>query len=646
MAYLVSDSDQPYTNTDTPGYMPVYTELTSVHGDSQNSTWQNGQVNVCALDAFEINDGNDNTGSSDISMQSSVYTSDHRTVTSTYTVSYVNELDKVKDRPKDILIEEIRRITGDNVPDLEMLRSALFVKACNRDDFPCKEGQLRRRLEARSLSAASAQTKLSRDCYVLLRACDGEFTEELSEVVHKKPKKVESISGTPKPNREGDDMIGLKSLKETIVILQRDMHELKTNQNVRMETLTGKLNDILKEKENAQNRAQKFKSEIKELKTKVLTLEKMYNENQVSLVNLEKSNKNLQQETNEQKDVINGLKKTSENMEKNIGDNAKTVQILERKCKKTNDTLEKKLNQVKSDVAKVTEMSTDYVNLASRYDNEQLNGVASLKNTVKLTSDSIKSYESDIIKLQESVKSCSTCVVALKRQHDDLKKTMKKMQVSSIPKSQVTHVVPARLTEHATDTSEDGSRVQIQPTVSTTNRFAALDTNNTDESETSGYTTRADNSNPASIPQRPPTSTKPKEPSPDNDSSKPSYSDVVSTIGVHFPSSVCSTSTKSMADKFTGYKRPSKNKVSRFYIHGINKATSSENAMRDYLHHAGVRFTFLRYFDNNWKRTAAAQLNVISDDEHVVSHVSFWPDGIMVRPWLPREAFWNEHRHG
>lgn len=77
-------------------------------------------------------------------MQSSVYTSDHQIVTSTYTGSYVNEHDEEKDRPKDILNKEIRKLAGDNVPDLEMLISALLLKTCSRDEFPCKAGQLRR----------------------------------------------------------------------------------------------------------------------------------------------------------------------------------------------------------------------------------------------------------------------------------------------------------------------------------------------------------------------------------------------------------------------------------------------------------------------------------------------------------------------
>jgi len=49
-------------------------------------------------------------------------------------------------------------------------------------------------------------------------------------------------------------------------------------------------------------------------------------------------------------------------------------------------------------------------------------------------------------------------------------------------------------------------------------------------------------------------------------------------------------------------------KISRFYIYGINKKVSSEADMRDYLQRENVRVTFLTYFE---KKTGSVppQLN-------------------------------------
>lgn len=68
--------------------------------------------------------------------------------------------------------------------------------------------------------------------------------------------------------------------------------------------------------------------------------------------------------------------------------------------------------------------------------------------------------------------------------------------------------------------------------------------------------------------------------------------------------------------------------------------------MRDYLKRANVHITFLRYFENERKRTASAQMNVDADDEHIIKDTFFWPEGIMMRPWVSREVFYSEHRRG
>ncbi|VDI12536.1 Hypothetical predicted protein [Mytilus galloprovincialis] len=104
-------------------------------------------------------------------------------------------------------------------------------------------------------------------------------------------------------------------------------------------------------------------------------------------------------------------------------------------------------------------------------------------------------------------------------------------------------------------------------------------------------------------------------------------------IPVHFPSSVCST--------FKGVVH--KKKVSRFYVGGIDKRNGSEKLMRKYLEDRNVKVTFIRYFDRPNKRTASAQLNVISDDEPYICDPYFWPSGIFTKPWLSWQQFVSEH---
>ncbi|CAG2216881.1 unnamed protein product [Mytilus edulis] len=104
-------------------------------------------------------------------------------------------------------------------------------------------------------------------------------------------------------------------------------------------------------------------------------------------------------------------------------------------------------------------------------------------------------------------------------------------------------------------------------------------------------------------------------------------------IPVHFPSSVCST--------FKGVVH--KKKVSRFYVGGIDKRNGSEKLMRKYLEDRNVKVTFIRYFDRHNKRTASAQLNVISDDEPYICDPYFWPSGIFTKPWLSWQQFVSEH---
>ena len=53
--------------------------------------------------------------------------------------------------------------------------------------------------------------------------------------------------------------------------------------------------------------------------------------------------------------------------------------------------------------------------------------------------------------------------------------------------------------------------------------------------------------------------------------------------------------------------------------------------MRKFLLDRNIHVTFLRYFYRPSRGTAAAQLNVNMDDEHLVKQSNFWPEGIFMK---------------
>lgn len=67
--------------------------------------------------------------------------------------------------------------------------------------------------------------------------------------------------------------------------------------------------------------------------------------------------------------------------------------------------------------------------------------------------------------------------------------------------------------------------------------------------------------------------------------------------------------------------------------------------MRSFLTGEGVSVTFLRYFERPHMRTASAQLNIHSTDEHIVRRSDFWPKGIFIKPWIPRDQFLKGHSY-
>ena len=82
----------------------------------------------------------------------------------------------------------------------------------------------------------------------------------------------------------------------------------------------------------------------------------------------------------------------------------------------------------------------------------------------------------------------------------------------------------------------------------------------------------------------------------------------------------------------------SKHKVARYYVGGIDKR-STEAGLRDFLTNNGVKLTFVRFFNRENRKTASAQINVILEHRDIVEREEFWPYGIFIKQWLPKQNF-------
>ncbi|CAC5423116.1 EVI5 [Mytilus coruscus] len=80
---------------------------------------------------------------------------------------------------------------------------------------------------------------------------------------------------------------------------------------------------------------------------------------------------------------------------------------------------------------------------------------------------------------------------------------------------------------------------------------------------------------------------------------------------------------------------------------GLDKRTSSENAMCTFLDSRNVRVTFLRYFDKHYRESAFTHLKVAAEDDALIKNPEFWPKGIFVKLWLSLEQFASDsNNHG
>lgn len=394
------------------------------------------------------------------------------------------------------------------------------------------------------------------------------------------------------------------------------------------------------------------------MKTQLEKQEKRINELSTNLTSLTKANSELKQTLEIQIAELSELGEEKACVEKNLSEANKTINEVKIAYKKIQTENEKKLNSVRNEITLTKEKISDCEQIAKRFDNEQLNGVASVNNKIKLMIQRNKTVESDMVESSKTITECSLAVTTLQKQYTEMKKQLREKRERNTCNGNNSKAADGKKDVAKTTSDQSGVHVTRQIQIQTENRFTVLDTNSTSDDTHSSIpddtVTRVDNTpRQTDRPQTAPTyasraqiknittrgtdQTYPKSTVEDTNTQ--------SAIPVHFPSSACK-SYRDLANKFVGYKKSGKQKISRFYVYGINSRIASESSMREFLEQSKVHVTFLRYFQKQWKHTASAQMNIFQEDEHIVQADHFWPEGIGMRPWQPREVFLDDHRRG
>ena len=272
-----------------------------------------------------------------------------------------------------------------------------------------------------------------------------------------------------------------------------------------------------------------------------------------------------------------------------LSDEHKDVTRLET----AHNKLSKDVSNIKVNMNEFSEMANDCAIIAKRYDDEKLNGIASVRSGMKCINDEIKRIDDAIVSNTTKFTSAMKSVNTLSTQITSIQ-----TQLSNVTKSYA-HVVKNG-EPNKTDTEPIINANQTASLPSTESRTQILNVDQTINPNTSENERR---------------------------------------IHVHFPTSQCNA-TRSLHN----FNRAPNKRVCRWYVWNISKYTSTETDMRKFLIDRNIHVTFLRYFDRNQKRTASAQVNIKSDKVEMLLQPNFWPSGIKVREWLPRESFIREKR--
>lgn len=517
--------------------------------------------------------------------------------------------------PKDAVVEKIIHICNSEVESIEQLRLHYFTIAKAKDDFPFNSAILKRRIHPKSKNGETLVHKLARDCDALRLASKGEYCDDLRDALSNTTARnrsyIDNENNETFTYRDSD-----KFVRDKLVELESVISELKAANSQNASTFEKKVDDLRSENKKLsvelkkQNeRSVNLQHQVNIVRAKCDSVSNSMKSIELKMSDLHKKQMELdyQQKSNEK--AVGEIKHSVDGLCESITVSKKTIEKISDNLTKTTSLCKDTKTRLDGEIIRVNKVSDD-----------RASGVCNLKTKVTILSKELKDSET-------SIENCSSKTLSCIQSITDLRK-----RVNALERIRPSSVAPNK-PSYAETASKQAVEVQINNDPSE-NRTVISE--NVDENTSLKHyrmqADRSENEQPTRMSKSPIRSSVSE-----SETNEKPITTHVKTIPVHFPSSVCNNTSL----QFKGV--PSKKKVSRFYIGGIDKRYGSEQCIREYLSERMIRATHVRYFERPRKRTAAAQVNVIMDDSSKVRDPNFWPSGIFMKPWLSWEKFTREH---
>lgn len=515
--------------------------------------------------------------------------------------------------PRDTFIAKLVQICGIEANSLERLRLQYFNNAKKRPDFPYQNAVLKKRVNPKNRNGEPLVQKLGRDCYALRLAVKGEICDDLKDALNVKSL-ISSVSCDDSivSSQTAND----STFRQTLVQIESCIVEMKVNFQKEKQEMSRQLGELLRSNDKLIGTINSQKERMHNFQNQLSTIRSPNDKYHSRVLDLEKQ---LRETVEKQQSDI----KHNSNLNDRLTSTENTLIILSSNVKENSDLISKSKSNSNSLTTKVNDLKKRLNSEADRISNisdSRASGVCNLKSRVQILNDQVQDVSSTVEQLPTKMNSFCSSLSEIRKRVNAIERTNK----------QVTQSESKTYASIATDSSaktQPETSHKVNPPIdieSSTVTQADVTVKSIGEKLCAGGVPES------SFRKNPQISASQKDHTSKEENHK---------ILVHCPSSVCNT----VPSEFKGFTIRKTKRVSRFYVGGIDKVHSSEQSMRNFLDENNIHVTFLRYFYRPSKRTAAAQLNIHSEDVSLISDTQFWPDGFFVKPWLPWEQFANEH---
>ena len=411
------------------------------------------------------------------------------------------------------------------------------------------------------------------------------------------------------------------TLKETLVRFEREINSLKGEYTQEIEYLNTAVARLVRENKQLTNSNQKYCERFQNVQNQISSL-RDNNENLSSTATSLSAALNItEKQCSSNKTCIEKL--TNQNTEFR-----KTLIEYEKNTETLNADVNKIKNNFKHLFGSVSELRTKLKSETIRIDklsDTRPQGVMSLKTKTNLINDKLKEFDDMLNKVDSDLSSHSKSISDLRKRMVNTEKDVKTLYKSSksyadILKSKCDKITDTVHSLSETEPNDNSVSETVKNPVITNPASAKANVNVQHSVDQSLIHILSTSTNHEQHSVKIGEQQNNSEIGSKNTAKSDDNVDSVTTIPVHFPTSVCNPCS---ADNFRGFTSKQKTTVRRFYVGGIDKYSSSEESMRSYLYERGVRVTYLRYFDRPNRRAASAQLNIDARSEHLI-HDSFF----------------------